>query len=362
MMKKKISLFLTALLAVVMLGGMTSCNSDDNEENVSNMERYQREVEQSVRSQKKHNKAILLVAFGSTWQKAFDSFDATVEAYKQAFPDYDVFLSFSSAICINRSAAGQHTKPRNYYAPQFWLQAFGKVKYAEIIVQSLQVIPGEEYGRVVNAVKDFANNANGDLDDDYLNPEKGNLVLKIGLPLMASADEDVANLAKALHENFGAMAAKGTVALMGHGNPDEYDTYRANIRYTQLEEALQQINKNYFVGTVDMMHNFKTDVLKRMRANGINDGTVYCVPLMSIAGDHAHNDMAGDDAEFNYNKENGEMEDTSWKKYFESEKYNCNNETMILEGLLDFKNIRNLWLNHTKEAMVVDYYHTKNAE
>ncbi len=362
MMKKMINMMMTAMAALIISAGFVSCNSDDDDGPISNVERYQREVDNTVRSQKKSNKAILLVAFGSTWQQAFDSFDATVEAYKKAFPEYDVYLSFSSVICINRAAAGQQTGKRNFYAPEYWLEAFGRVQYAEIIVQSLQVIPGEEYGRVVNAVKDFANNAKGDLDDDYLNPEKGRLVLRIGLPLMASATDDVNNLAKALHANFSQLAAKGTVALMGHGNPEEYDTYSANVRYTQLEEALQKLNKNYYVGTVDMPNNFKTNVLQRMKANGVNDGTVYCVPLMSIAGDHTHNDMAGDDAEFNLNKENGEMEDTSWKKFFAGNNYICNNETMVLKGLLDFVDIRDLWMQHTKNAVVVDYYHTKNPE
>ncbi len=45
------------------------------------------------------------------------------------------------------------------------------------------------------------------------------------------------------------------VAFMGHGNPDSYDTFKANIRYTQLEQDLQKFSPNYFVGTVDMPDN-----------------------------------------------------------------------------------------------------------
>lgn len=366
---KKIKFLMIAIFAVILSVSFNACsNSDDDDNNKSNVERYQEAVDNTVKANKKHNKAILLVAFGSTWQRAFNAFDNTIKEYRKAFPEYDVYLSFSSAICINRAAAGEHANDegehkaevRNYYAPNFWLEAFGRVQYDEIIVQSLQVIPGEEYGRVINYMKDFANNSNGDLDDKYLSE----VTLKLGLPLMASADTDVDNLAKALDEKYNGYAKKGVVAFMGHGNPDAYDIYKANIRYTQLENALQKINKNYYVGTVDMMDNFKTHMRERMEKAGINKGIVYCSPLMSISGDHAHNDMAGDDcAEFPFKaNEEGEVEDTSWKMYFGKLGYTCNDETQLMSGLLELENVRQLWMNHTKTAETVDYYHSKNPE
>ena len=334
----------------------------------SNWAKYQSIVTADVLSQKKHDKAILLVAFGSTWDQAYDAFDTTIDAYKAAFGDYDIFLSYSSAICINRAAAGENTEPRYYYAPPFWLNAFAAegVQYDEIVVQSLQVIPGEEYTRVINYIKDFANNANGDLDDDYL----ANVSVKLGVPLLQDAEEDVALVAKELNALDSDKAAEGVDAFMGHGNPDSYDTYKANVRYTQLEEALQTYNKNYFVGTVDMKGNFKTNVWARMTAAGITSGKVYCHPLMSIDGDHGHNDMEGDDDEnwdgekFTPNEE-GEVEDTSWKMYFQHLGYECNDDTMLPFGLLELPTVRQVWMNHTQDAIdgdPLDYYHSKNPE
>ena len=334
----------------------------------SNWAKYQSIVTADVLSQKKHDKAILLVAFGSTWDQAYDAFDTTIDAYKAAFGDYDVFLSYSSAICINRAAAGENTEPRYYYAPPFWLNAFAAegVQYDEIVVQSLQVIPGEEYTRVINYIKDFANNANGDLDDDYL----AGVTLKLGVPLLQSKENDVPAVAKELNALYSDKAAEGVVAFMGHGNPDSYDTYKANVRYTDLEEALQEYSKNYFVGTVDMMGNFKTNVWARMTAAGITSGKVYCHPLMSIDGDHGHNDMAGDDDEnwdgekFTPNEE-GEVEDTSWKMYFQHLGYECNDDTMLPFGLLELPTVRQVWMNHTQDAIdgePLDYYHSKNPE
>jgi sirohydrochlorin cobaltochelatase len=358
---KKIKIFMMALLAICATSVFTACSSDDNDSNESNTDRYQEAVDQTVKSQKKNDKVILLVAFGSTWQQAFDAFDKTVESYKAQFPGYDVFLSFSSAICINRSAAGEHVASRNFYSPNYWLESFGRVQYSTIVVQSLQVIPGEEYTRVINYIKDFANNNNGDLDDSYLSKVK----LYLGTPLMANADTDVDALANALNTNFSSYSQKGTVTFMGHGNPNTYDTYKANIRYSQLETALQKLNPNYYVGTVDMPGNYKVNVLDRMKANGITSGTVYCHPLMSIAGDHAHNDMAGNDCAATPFKKNGEgeVEDTSWKMYFQKNGYTCDDNTQIVKGLLEYDNIRGLWINHTKNAIAgdpLDYYHSKN--
>ena len=383
---KKIKYFVLAFAAVCLTVGLASCEKEKEVEKIvekevivektdtvtiideSNWTKFQSIVTADVISQKKHDKAILLVAFGSTWDQAYDAFDTTIDAYKAAFGDYDVFLSYSSAICINRAAAGENTDPRFYYAPPFWLNAFAAegVQYDEIVVQSLQVIPGEEYTRVINYIKDFANNANGDLDDDYL----ANVSVKLGVPLLQDAEEDVALVDKELNALYSDKAAEGVVAFMGHGNPDSYDTYKANVRYTQLEEALQTYNKNYFVGTVDMKGNFKTNVWARMTAAGITSGKVYCHPLMSIDGDHGHNDMEGDDDEnwdgekFTPNEE-GEVEDTSWKMYFQHLGYECNDDTMLPFGLLELPTVRQVWMNHTQDAIdgdPLDYYHSKNPE
>ena len=386
---KKIKNFVLAFAAVCLTVGLASCEKEKEVEKIvevekevvkevevpvevpqdNNWSRYQAIVTQTVKDSKKHDKVILLVAFGSTWEQAYDAFETTTKAYEEAFKDYDIHLSYSSAICINRAAAGENTDPRYYYAPPFWLNAFAdkNVQYDEIVVQSLQVIPGEEYTRVINYIKDFANNANGDLDDDYL----ARVVLRLGVPLLQDADADVNLVATELNTLYADRAKEGVVAFMGHGNPDEYDTYKANVRYTELEQALQKFSKNYFVGTVDMMDNFKTNVYARMQKKGIKSGKVFCHPLMSIDGDHGHNDMAGDDDDnwqdgigFTPNEE-GEVEDTSWKKYFWHLGYECNDDTMIEKGLLELPTIRQVWMNHTQAAIdgePLDYYHSKNPE
>ena len=369
---KKIKFLLIAMMAMMSTTAFVACGDDDDDAPVSNMQRYQNEVEQAVRAQKKNNKAILLVAFGSTWQQAYDAFDLTRDEYAKEFPGYDVYLSFSSAICINRAMAAENTAARSFYEPKYWLEAFGRVQYSEIIVQSMQVIPGEEFSRVVNAMKDFGNNVFGDLDDKYMSQ----VTLKLGMPLMYT-EADAATLASALNANFAKYAQKGAMCFMGHGNPDEYDTYKANVRYTQLETALQQINKNYFVGTVDMADNYKVQVRERMQEAGLTSGNVYCAPLMSIAGDHAHNDMADEEMvpedvktfEDLEENEDGEVEDCSWRAYFDLAGYTIDDNSFkdngadaLVKGLLEYANVRALYKAHTKAAEVVDFYHSMYPE
>ena len=355
----KIKYLIMSAIASIAIS-LTSCSDDDD--TTSNYALYQQAVDAQVKAGKSHDKAILIVAFGSTWNNAFRAFDSTVEAYKEAFPDCDVFLSYSSAICINRAAAGENTDEdgnivrRNYYAPNFWLHAFGTAKYKDITVQSLQVIPGEEYSRVINYIKDFANNSLGDLDDEYLASLDGHLWL--GTPLLNSTD-DVDEVASVLNEQYKDLATDKIVAFMGHGNPDTYDTYKANVRYTQLEDALQKFSKNYYVGTVDMPDNYKQDVLARMQATGNLSGTVELFPLMSIAGDHAHNDMAGQGSDY-WDADDEESEDNSWYEYFLHKGYSA--EANVL-GLLEVESVRNVWIKHTSEPVELeDYYHSMYPE
>ena len=360
-----------AMLTVVGSALFTACDSDDdNKSTQSNYDRYQQAVNQTVNNQKKNDKVILLVAFGSTWEQAYDTFDKVVEDYKASFSGWDVYLSFSSAICINQARAGENVEPKDYYDPEHWLTAIGLAGYKQVVVQSLQVIPGEEYRRVRDSyVKDFMNNRNGDFTDAYMKSLDRQVV--VGTPLMAE-ESDAKTLAATLNNeaDVKAAVAQGIVAFMGHGNPEGYDYYGGNVRYLQLENYLRDINTNYYVGTVDMEDTYVDNVLEHVAggdfdiavgdvtvsmsyaANGAKKAQLY--PLMSIAGDHAHNDMADpDDDESWFSMFNAAGIETAayetnyteacWKKYKSGEEY--------IPGLAERSAVRKLWMNHTREAI-----------
>ena len=375
-MKKTLIKSFLATLAFAMVAPVFTACSDDDDKTVNNLVSEYEVNDKLVADQKANSKkdvAVLLVAFGSTWNNAFLAFDATKKAYEQAFPNADVYVSFSSDICINRASAGENTDDngnivrRDYYEPRYLLHAIGAAKYSKIYVQSLQVIPGEEFANVVASVKKFMNNgyiASAHLDDAYLAKLAETESIFLGMPLLNDPEKDVPEVAKQLNALYANEATQGVVAFMGHGNPDIYDTFKANVRYTQLEEELQKFNKNYFVGTVDMPGNYKQDVLERMEAKGINSGKVYLHALMSIAGDHAHNDMAGEGEDY-WTPMAPESEDVSWFEFFSHKDYEVNVPVVNKhpQGLLELGGVLNVWIQHTKNAeFLEDAYHSMYPE
>ncbi|MBO4800606.1 MAG: sirohydrochlorin cobaltochelatase [Bacteroidaceae bacterium] len=384
---KKINSFLFAVVAFCLTAPVfTSCSDDDKNENVTKIVNnivseysYNDSIVAAQKAKSKKDVAVLLVAFGSTWNNAFLAFDKTKAAYEKAFPNADVYVCFSSDICINRASAGENKDDngkivkRDYYEPRYLLHAIGAAKYGKIYVQSLQVIPGEEFAAVVASVKKFMNNgfiASAHLDDAYLAKLADDEAIFLGMPLLNDPEKDVPEVAKQLNALYSSEAQQGVVAFMGHGNPDTYDTFKANVRYEQLEKALQKYNKNYFVGTVDMPDNYKQDVMARMQEQNINSGKVYLHALMSIAGDHAHNDMAGgaledQDEEEYWDEEEPESEDNSWFEFFKYYKYEP--EVPLAGkhplGLLELEGVLNVWIEHTKKAeFLEDAYHSMYPE
>ena len=376
---KKIKYFVLSVMALALTAPVfTACGSDDDEkteiiENIISEFSVNDKMVAAQKAQSKKNVAVLLVAFGSTWNNAFLAFDKTKAAYEAAFPEADVYISFSSDICINRASIGENVDDngnivkRDYYEPRYLLHAIGAAKYSKIYVQSLQVIPGEEFAAVVASVKKFMNNGyigNAHLDDEYLEKLALDEAIFLGMPLLSDPEVDVPAVAAELNKLYATEAAQGVVAFMGHGNPDSYDTFKANIRYTQLEQDLQKFSPNYFVGTVDMPDNYKQNVMSRMQAKGITSGKISLHALMSIAGDHAHNDMAGEGEDY-WDDEDPESEENSWYEFFNHKGYTANVPLAGKhpQGLLELPGVLQVWINHTKNAeFLEDAYHSMYPE
>ncbi len=286
-----------------------------------------------VNIDKKHDNALLLVTFGSTYEEPHKTYKGMVEKFKKAFPNRDVYLSFTSTICITRWGA----KTKEYYAtPDIWLNALANNGYKNIAVQSLHVIPGEEYLLVKN----------------YYIPrfqaEHKGIPVTLGHALLAS-DEDIAKVGDILLNKFKSQLDGGqTVIFMGHGNPKkEYieDMPNVNAGYVKLQENMQKkFPKQILVGTVDYEPTLIDKILPKMKEElGLKEGAVVnLTPLMSIAGDHANNDMAG-------NREEGvPEEEQSWKVQMTDAKYSVN---CVLKGLGDYPEIVDVWIKHAKESM-----------
>ena len=258
-MKRSIIGFLSVLaITAATLWGCTKDNGGDK----SNYEKKMEAVTEEIKATKKHDKALLLVTFGSTWDAPQETFKGMKEQFAERFPDMDVYFSFTSEICMTRCAA----KGWNYYAPSFYLNAIGLAGYKTVAVQSLHVIPGEEFLRVQNCVKDFHNSGE--------HPEFADVTVYLGGPLLYE-ESDVKEVAQFMNKVYSKDVEAGKiVTFMGHGNPESMNYGNGNSRYTMLEAEMQKLNANYYVATVDMENNFVDDMIGRMNANGLKSGDV----------------------------------------------------------------------------------------
>lgn len=330
----KISALLTTLAAGVIAATMVGCEETSKPDLKSNYEKKMSAVTQEVKTTKKTDKALLLVSFGSTWDAPQKSFQGLVDRFKTEFPDRDVYFSFTSEICMTRCAQ----KGWNYYAPNFYMESLGKAGYKDIAVQSLHVIPGEEYLRVQNTLKDFHNHSL----EDGSTPFENRIVYLAG-PLLYE-EEDCDAVAAELHKIFKDDVEAGKlVCLMGHGNPENMNYGNGNMRYIQIEKSLQKLNPRYFVATVDMEGNFVGEMIERMKAAGFKDGEVILHPLMSIAGDHANNDLKGG--------VETPAEEGSWRAEMVKAGYKCPLENCIMKGLADYPAIADVWVKHMKQTL-----------
>lgn len=379
------SFVMAVVAAMTMSMGFASCSDKDDVESTLNP------AEQEVAKTKKHDTALLLCTFGSTYKESLSVYDQIMEDFKAEFPNVDIYLSFTSRTCINRVEAS--TGVSRYELDQ-WLKAIGNAGYKRVAVQSLHVIPGEEYLSLMNT----------DIKKYFMIQWFPNIDVLKGANLLAS-DKDTKTVADVLYRHYKTKLEdkRNVVLLMGHGNPDE--NYSANGKYSDVQQALQAqaANKNIFVGTVDygdML--FWPNEVEENPADRITDAqvvrsqypncmysqlmqycdnnglkpsevNVYIAPFMSIAGDHAHNDLWGLEALAENNNENYyqntvelNSNEYSWRERLTKMgfKVDTNFEAHpiaqagtdhgIAEGcdmkpLGSYAEIRQIWVNHLRE-------------
>lgn len=337
---------MTSILLLSSVIFFTSCSKDDDSDDDHN----------PVRIEKKHDTALLLCSFGSTYEQPQKTYESIVADYREAFPNADVYVSFTSRTIVSRVYA----KIGEAFAqPDLWLKAIGEAGYKTVYVQSLHVIPGEEYLSLMNT----------DVKKNFMIPFADVKVAK-GTCLLES-DEDIDAVANALYAYYKPRLDNGeVVALMGHGNPDtEYN--HANEKYSKLETKLQSLSgeANIFVATVDWGDQMFSHVRESIKTFAASKGKTYgqvvvnLSPLMSIAGDHAQNDLLGDLEEgktmANVNPDEPDWEaEFSWKLKLQKLGFTISTEGTITDpakfnviGLGDHKAIRNVWLSHMKAAV-----------
>ncbi|MFA6009329.1 MAG: sirohydrochlorin cobaltochelatase [Desulfobacteraceae bacterium] len=256
-------------------------------------------------------KGILLVAFGSSMPEAQVSFKNIDANVKKSFADVPVYWAYTSSI-IRKKLAGQG---KNLDSVEMALARMMDQGFTHVAVQSLHTIRGEEFDDLEKTVSAFAHMPGGFAQ------------IIVGNPLLTS-QSDMEKVCKAVLANIPKDRNKNdALVLMGHGSP-----HPSNAFYAAMMFNLQRKDPNIFVGTVEGSPNID-DIAAMLKEKKIKKA--WLVPFMSVAGDHARNDMAGD-------------EDDSWKSILTKEKIVC---VPVLKGTAEYDNMVAIWVDHLKEVM-----------
>ena len=276
---------------------------------------------------------ILAVSFGTSFN---DSRVADIkgieDALQEANPDWSVRRAFTAQIIINHVQARDGEKIDN--VDQALERAIDNgVK--NLVVQPTHLMHGAEYDQLVEAVENYKDKFE---------------TVKIAEPLLGEvgADADAVNsdkeaVAKALtaeavkdagYDSLDAAKEDGTAfVFMGHGT-----SHTAKVSYSQMQTQMKELGyDNVFIGTVEGEPEETSceSVIDAVEKAGYKK--VVLRPLMVVAGDHANNDMAGDD-------------DDSWLSMFKASGKFDSVDTQIT-GLGEIKDIQQIYVDHTAEAM-----------
>ena len=272
-------------------------------------------------AQEEHQKsAILVVSFGTSVPEARQAINSLVDAAKKEFPQSEVRLAFTSNI-IRRKLARETSE--DIANPVQVLAQLNDEGFTDVYVMPTHMIPGEEFDEIAGVVDAFAS-----LEGKY-----GFKDIALGRPFLFGV-EDCEGMADVLLSRFSSqLEDEGTaIILMGHGTPEHF----ANAMYSQLQLALDtKAYGKFFVGTVEAAPKI-TDVVAKLKRHPEVKKLVLS-PLMIVAGDHAHNDLAGED------------DPESWLNVLKGEGYE--NISTYLVGLGEDENIQREFVRRISELM-----------
>lgn len=255
-------------------------------------------------------KALLVVSFGTSHTETREKTIGAIEKnIASAYPNHEVRRAFTSGMILKVLEKRDGIVIDNVAEAMNRLVSDG---FEEVLVQPTHVIPGDEYDEMVGDVIMF--------EDRF---DK----VSIGTPLLYDT-EDYRKVISAVMEQFPDLGEREALVLMGHGTE-----HPINAVYAALDYMFKDMGyPNVFVGTVEAYPGVET-ALKQVEA--FRPEKVILMPLMVVAGDHAINDMAGD-------------EEDSWKSIFE--KAGCKVEC-ILKGLGEFQAVRDIYLEHIAQVI-----------
>lgn len=276
---------------------------------------------------------LLVVSFGTSFNNSrAEDIGGIEKALQAAYPEWSVRRAFTAQIIINHVQARDGEKIDNMDQA---LERAVKNGVKNLIVQPTHLMHGAEYDELTEAVENYKDKFESVKIAEPLLGEVGSDATVINADKEAVAKAITAEAVKITeYESLDAAKEAGTAfVFMGHGT-----SHTAKISYSQMQTQMEQLGyENVFIGTVEGEPEETSceSVIEKIKAAGYKN--VVLRPLMVVAGDHANNDMAGDD-------------DDSWKSQFEVADAFDNIETQIA-GLGEIKEIQQLYVAHTKAAM-----------
>lgn len=272
---------------------------------------------------------ILVVSFGTSFN---DSRVADIkgieDALQEAYPDWSVRRAFTAQIIIN------HVQARDGEYIDNMKQALDRAVANEVknlVIQPTHLMHGAEYDEMVDTVNEYADQFESVQVAEPLLGEVGSDATVINEDKQAVAEAvTAAAVAEAGYDSLDAAKEDGAAfVFLGHGT-----SHTAKVSYSQMQTQMTELGyDNVFIGTVEgePEETACDAVIESVSAAGYTK--VILRPLMVVAGDHANNDMAGDDAD-------------SWKSMFTASGSFENVETQI-SGLGSIPEIQDLYIAHT---------------
>ena len=276
---------------------------------------------------------ILVVSFGTSFNGSrAEDIKGIEDALAAAYPDWSVRRAFTAQIIIN------HVQARDGEAIDNMQQALDRAVdngVKNLVVQPTHLMHGAEYDEMVEAIDAYKDKFESVAIAEPMLGEVGEdaTVINDDKKAVAQAITDEA-CKEAGFDDMKAAADAGTAfVFMGHGT-----SHTANVTYNQMQTQMEDLGfTNAFIGTVEGEPEDTAceAVIEKVKEAGFKN--VILRPLMVVAGDHANNDMAGDD-------------DDSWKSQFEASGAFDSVDSQI-SGLGRIAAVEDLYVAHTKAAI-----------
>ncbi len=252
-------------------------------------------------------KALAVISFGTTYPEARRAIETLEQRLAQSMPEYDFYRAFTSQMVIRKIEREEGVAIPN---PAELMEQLHKAGYEEVVCQSLHVIPGIEYEKMCRQIEYAA----------------GGMRVRIGKPMLYS-QEDYLAVCRALLADMPTLQPDEAFVYMGHGTE-----HMVNAAYSQAENTFRYLGaERVYVGTVEGFPELDY-ICKRLQAHHVRK--VWLAPFMIVAGDHAQNDLAGEEPD-------------SWKSQLEAAGYEIE---ICLRGLGEMEPIGAIFEAHCMQA------------